>query len=38
MTKLEKVLDNTLDVSDATIHERFNKFQEQIKRKITSFI
>ena len=28
MTKLEKVLDNTLDVSDATIHERFDKFQE----------
>ena len=28
MTKLEKVLDNTLDVSDSTIQERFDKFQE----------
>lgn len=28
MIKLEKVLDNTLDVSDASIHERFDKFQE----------
>lgn len=28
MIKLEKVLDNTLDVSDATIQERYDKFQE----------
>lgn len=28
MIKLEKVLDNTLDVSVASIHERFDKFQE----------
>lgn len=28
MIKLEKVLDNTLDVSDSTIQERFDKFQE----------
>jgi integrase len=27
------VLDNTLDVSDATIHERFEKFQESDKEK-----
>lgn len=33
MAKLEKVLDNTLDVSDATIHERFDKFQESYKEK-----
>ncbi|GLB32402.1 hypothetical protein LAD12857_43250 [Lacrimispora amygdalina] len=29
MTKLEMVLDNTLDVSDATIQERFNKFHDK---------
>lgn len=33
MTKLEKVLDDTLDVSDVTIHERFEKFQESDKEK-----
>lgn len=33
MTKLEKVLDNTLTVSDATIHERFERFQESDKEK-----
>ncbi len=31
MNKLEKVLDNTLDVSEATIQDRFAKFQESEK-------
>jgi len=31
MSKLEKVLDNTLDVSEATIQDRFTKFQESEK-------
>jgi len=32
MTKLEKVLDNTLDVSDSTIQERFDKFNHSFQK------
>ena len=34
MSKLEKVLDNTLDVSETMINDRFDKFLDMDKDKV----